>query len=125
MTDFAVYIGRMDDPEFKWDGGDWNNNVPKAITPRFPDSSLMFSKIIRSIRNGEMPGKQTDFGGWVVPMSLGDVVQYVNSAYAPDAYDPESKSIYEQQNFAALKKLWEAIEKLDSETDYALVAWEL
>ena len=36
MTACDVYIGDLDDPEFHWDGGDWNGNVPRAIASVFP-----------------------------------------------------------------------------------------
>jgi len=32
-----VYVGRSDDPMFKWYGGDYNGNIPKRITPVFPN----------------------------------------------------------------------------------------
>ena len=36
MTCLEAYIGLADDPNFKWEGGDWNGNIPKRISPVLP-----------------------------------------------------------------------------------------
>jgi hypothetical protein len=36
MTFCSTYIGDLEDPAFKWDGGDWNGNIPSGIGPIFP-----------------------------------------------------------------------------------------
>jgi len=61
-----VYIGRLDDPDFKWEGGDWNGNVPRRESPFFPDSpgrERLFYTVVNRIETGRYTGKQTDWGG--------------------------------------------------------------
>ena len=36
MSFYDVYVGLLEDPEFKWDGGDYNGNTPKMLTSCFP-----------------------------------------------------------------------------------------
>ena len=36
MTYCSTYIGDLDHPEFKWEGGDWSGNIPPRLGPLFP-----------------------------------------------------------------------------------------
>jgi hypothetical protein len=36
MTMCAVYIGDLTASPFEWEGGDWNDNCPKRLSPEFP-----------------------------------------------------------------------------------------
>jgi len=33
MTTIDHWIGSLEDPSFKWEGGDWSGNTPKSISP--------------------------------------------------------------------------------------------
>ena len=59
-----AYIGYVDhDQDFKWEGGNWNGNIPKRQSPFFPGGG--FRMIKERIASGKYEGKQTDWGAWV------------------------------------------------------------
>ncbi len=65
-----VYIGELDDPFLKWEGGDHNGNVPhfKLAFP-YRDKWEAFWRVVRKIETGEFLGKQTDWAGWVAKVN--------------------------------------------------------
>lgn len=120
-----VYIGRLDDPRFSWDEGDWKNNIPRPISPFFPpikgEDDRPFRALIDRIKKGEFNGKQTDYAGWVARVRKSEI-----KGFAEDLYGafPELKTRYRAKE---IRVLFEFIEKLDEGKTYALVAsrdWE-
>jgi hypothetical protein len=82
MTDCSVYVGRLSDRRFKWDGGDWNGNVPRSISPVFPLARDHYSAVFHSwVRNTGVECKQTDFGGWVAKVTKAQIEDYVRFCY--------------------------------------------
>lgn len=68
MTYCDVYLGRLDDLSFSWDGGGWSGNVPIRRSPFFPWAGLgyvAFFRVIERIEEGKYDGRRTDWGGWV------------------------------------------------------------
>jgi hypothetical protein len=63
MSYLDVYIGDLNDPTFKWHGGDWNGNVPTRLSPFFPDGERVRRALLARIEAGTYVGKQTDWGG--------------------------------------------------------------
>ena len=50
MTYYDAYVGRLDDPNFHWDGGDWNGNVPHRLSPFFPPTiEPVYWEVLRRI----------------------------------------------------------------------------
>lgn len=125
MTIHNVYISDLDDPKFNWDGGDWNGNVPRPLSPSFPPAGAtfnLFCHVMNAIQRGELPGKQTDFGGWVARVRKPRLVRLLHDWYGPEgaAADPRWRPFAEH-----LQALRAFLDTLDTEKEYALVAWEL
>jgi hypothetical protein len=68
MTYCSTYIGDLADPAFHWDGGDWNGNIPRGISPAFPPVPTPNNynrKFHDWVKSTKVTCKQTDYGGWV------------------------------------------------------------
>lgn len=111
-----VYIGELCDIKFSWDGGDWNHNIPRPISPFFPpiegQDDLPYRIIIDRIKSGALDGKQTDSASWVARISKKDLTTLVARLYSAA---PESR-------LREVKHLYSHIEELDDNKKYALVA---
>ncbi len=120
MTFFDVYIGDLDDPDFKWDGGDWNGNMPRSVVGLFPKLSREepFRQVQDLIDTGALVGKQTDWGCWVAIASREVLLQIINDWYG----DEQIYLLFEMDTETALD-IRELVSNLDSK-DYALVALE-
>jgi hypothetical protein len=121
----VVYVGDLEDPNFSWDGGDWNGNAPRHLSPDFPPTFGPtygpWSIIYRRIRDGQLPGRQTDWGAWVAPVTGREVVAVVEELYG-DGY-PMGDTFPHLQ--AALDRLLRWLESIDPARLYALVAMEV
>ena len=120
MTFFDVYIGDLADPDFKWDGGDWNGNSPKSVVGLLPNISREepFRQVQNLIHTGSLVGKQTDWGCWVGVASREALLQIINNWYGDEpiylAYERDTESAPD---------IRELVSQLDVK-DYALVALE-
>lgn len=118
----VVYLGRLDDPSFHWDGGDVNGNVPRRLSPFFPGGYYPFSQVIRRIEAGIYDGKQTDFGGWVARVNVAQVRAFVDEVYS---YAPTSDAgSLRSQPSDDLSKLRQYLDTLEPASLVALVAAE-
>jgi hypothetical protein len=81
-----AYVGDLEDPKFCWEGGDWNGNVPRRLSPSLAGC---FWEIVRGIEAGRYPGKQTDFGGWVVKMTKQQLLQFVQEHLGPARHETD------------------------------------
>jgi hypothetical protein len=120
MTYYDAYVGRLDDPDFLWDGGDWSGNVPHRLSPFFPSTrEPVFWEVLRRIERGDYEGKQTDWGGWVAKVTKQQLLEFMTDIYGA----PEQTTL----NNAAhpLHELQQFIERLEDGGQYALVATEL
>ena len=124
MTFYDCYIGDLDDPDFHWDGGDWNGNSPKGITRALPSLGREdpFDRIQDLIHTGTLVGKQTDWGCWVAIASRETLLGLINEWYGDE-------SIYvsvlddDDDDKEETRELHELVSKLDPK-NYALVALE-
>lgn len=74
------------------------------------------------IESGELQGKQTDWGGWVVRVRPAQVRELLVRFYGDDpTYAPDSDSHLKGQ----LDQLRAYVDQLDPDTEVALVATEL
>ena len=116
-----VYIGLSNDPSFKWEGGDWNGNIPKRITPTFPCAVHRSSEDLHpgsplSYENTYWVPACKDFGLELVQLDWGAFGAKINKSqildlikrFAPDASD----------------ELMTAVNSLDKNTEYALITAE-
>jgi hypothetical protein len=120
----VVYVGDLDDPRFSWEGGDWNGNAPRHLSPDFPPTGPPYgpwSIVYRRIKEGELPGKQTDWGAWVAKVTGGEVTALVDELYG-DGY-PMGASFPHLQR--ALDDLLRWVQTIDPARVYAIVAMEV
>jgi hypothetical protein len=57
-----VFVGELDDPTFNWEGGDWDNNAPRRLSPTFPPVGTSYGPwavVYRRVQEGQLEGKQT------------------------------------------------------------------
>jgi hypothetical protein len=120
MTYYDAYVGRLDDPSFHWDGGDWNGNGPHRLSPFFPSThEPVFWEVLRRIERGDYEGKQTDWGGWVAKVTKVQLLELMS-----DLYGARAQSLG-QRGTDHLSELQQFIEALADGAQYALVATEL
>ena len=114
-----LYVGDLDDPEFSWEGGDWNGNVPRRRSPFFPQARRHgYSEFIDRVSGGVYPGKQTDWGGWVAKMTPAQIRAFIAEFY-PRPLPPGSTEGPE------LAELLAFVDRLEDGKLYALCAVEL
>ena len=110
-----VYIGTLDDPDFRWEGGNWNGNCPRRISPVFPVVNYkLFFELIKRIEDGVYIGKQTDWAAWVARVSKAQIRDFIKEMSASLA--PETSSTMAELNAF--------VESLNSGEEFALVARE-
>ena len=110
MTFCSTYIGDLEDPSFKWEGGDWSGNIPRNISPKFPHASEHYNGRFHSwVSKSDVICKQTDFDGWVARVNKKQILDYLHYCYDDD----ES---------ADLEGLIEFVNTLDDSKQYGLVA---
>jgi hypothetical protein len=116
-----VYIGRLDDSRFSWDGGNWQGNVPHRLSPYFPPvgANGEFREVTRRIESGRYDGKQTDWSGWTARVSKTDIAELIDTLYADYSQSSELRHIETQ-----LDELRAYVEDLEDGPPYALVATE-
>jgi len=117
----------LDDPSFQWDGGDWNGNVPKRLSPFFPPAQGpglgAFSGFMRRLEDGRFIGKQTDWGGWVVPASKSTIESFIAELYDDDSNYGVASTMPHLASW--LTELRSFVSSLDDDGQLALVATEL
>ena len=111
-----VFIGYLDDPDFHWDGGDWNGNIPHRKSPFFPNASQSFSAVIKKIKEGKFEGKKVDWGGFVAKLTTDEIEQFLDEQNQNDANEWTQNTI---------KEIKEFLHTLDKNKQYALVACEI
>ena len=89
-----VYIGDLDDPFFKWEGGNFDGNVPyfKHAFP-FSDKWAAFWIVIKKIETGEFLGKQTDWAGWVAKVNKTQIAKLLRELYKEKGEEPDAGAL--------------------------------
>ena len=119
MTVCWMYVGDLEDPEFNWNGGDWNGNVPRSILPDFPPAGGAYNEVFHRWLETQptIQVKQTDFGGWVAKVNQAQLIDFLAFAY------PEGKPLpWHQERLAAMRR---DVEKLPPDKLFGLVAAEI
>lgn len=110
-----VYIGNLDDPNFDYEAGQekYDGNIPKRRGEEFPNGpdvgNNVFRFVNKLISNGEIEGRQVDWGASVAPL------------YPEQIYNM-FKDYYEAKELSVLER---RLRKLEQDKKYALVACEL
>ena len=130
MTYFDMWIGDLDDPDFKWHDGNYDGNLPKRKSPMFPPArdDYFFRDFFRWVELRRNDYKQTDWDGWVAKVTKEDILNFIDHRYKTDPRytDPQQvlyrngKAVFVEQ----LNDLIEYVSSLDDEKLYALVAAE-
>lgn len=117
---YHVYIGDPADPDFKWQGGNWDGNVPRRIGPLFPPPEP-FQLLLDRIETGRLSGAQVDWGGWVARADRAAV-----RAFIDDSYPGEWRARYRDREhmIGQLNELTGFAAGLDPHAEYLLVAIE-
>jgi hypothetical protein len=130
MTSFNTYIGDLDDPTFKWEGGNWDGNIPAGLSPSFPPYKG-FSYVDLFLKWVVASGceyKQTDWGAWVAKVTKKQIQEFISVCYGADeSYTNEEKALRWQGKaylVERLKSLTAFVDTLDETKLYALVATE-
>ena len=117
MTTTDIWIGRLEDPPFSWQGGDWNGNTPKAISPHFPPiSQSKAGRYADWLKAGSIDDMQTDWGAWVAKATGAQLVQLLELVYEGDEELPWV--------VCDLPELKAFVKTLDPKKLYALVTAE-
>lgn len=113
MAEVEVFIGDLEDPAFQYEGGDWNHNYPKRISPFLPDGSDLFYKILDGIYKKELVGRQTDWGSHTCLLYPYEMIQVLSGHYAHSRKGED------------VERLFRMILDLDPGIQYGLVACEM
>jgi len=117
MTVCSVYIGSLEDPKFKWDGGDWSGNAPLSISPSFPPMGQHYNGNFHDwVEKAGVECRKTDYGAWVARVTKAQIVEFVAECYRGDENLPWVKG--------DLQEVKEFVATLDDLRVYGLVATE-
>ena len=114
MTYCSTYIGDLAGPSFKWNGGDWNGNIPPRISPTFPPVRMPNNynrKFHDWVASTKVTCKQTDYGGWVARVGKAQLLDFIQYCYGSERDE-------------AVNKFVDFVNSLEDAGQYALVAEE-
>jgi hypothetical protein len=125
MSFHDVYIGDLDDPNFRWQGGNWEGNCPRALSPFFPPGTPSgpgnpFWALIEKLNKKQFEGKQSDWGAWVAKVNKEQIETFIDEVYG--TYEQPEPLAHLRKRFNELKAF---VATLDHAKTYALVATEL
>jgi hypothetical protein len=110
MTYCSTYIGDLDHPEFKWEGGDWSGNIPPRLGPVFPPGPKHFHATFDAwVGQTGVINKQTDFDGWVARVTKPQLLEFIAFCYGEEVTE-------------AVQTLIAFVNKLDETKEYGLVS---
>ena len=117
MTDCYVYVGVPQDPNFHLNGGDWNYNRPKQLSPDFPPLGGAYNAVFfKWVEAAGITRKQTDYGAHVALVSKNQILEFIADGYAGCEDLPwVAPDLPELKHF---------VNSLDTDKQYALVATE-
>lgn len=142
MAMVGAYIGSLETTDrFNYEGGDYNGNLPSSISPSIPLGREAFSLLFDKIRAKKVEGRQVDWGGFVGKMKPAEIKEFLEELIEKNqryiVYTARSKGkdlnldpnlsdeeMIEQTNPYGLKELFQFIDELNPEIQYALVAYE-
>ncbi len=82
MTVCVVFVGDLDDPTFKWEGGNWNGNVPARLSPEFPPMTQHYNADFHTwVKAVGVKCEQTDFGTWVACVTKAQITDFITLVY--------------------------------------------
>ncbi|BAZ93732.1 cytochrome bd-type quinol oxidase, subunit 2 [Thiohalobacter thiocyanaticus] len=129
MTACDIYIGSLEDPGFAREGGDWNGNLPARKSPFFPPPKGAYNGAFHEwVATAGVSCTQVDFGGWVAVVNKKKILEFIAYCYACDpSYTDTSKALIWRNNAYLqdqLREIYDYVNRLDDNRQYALVASE-
>lgn len=116
MTICEVYVGNLKDTGFKWEGGNWNGNIPARLSPIFPPLTGNYNRTYASwLSSVGVESRQTDFGGHVAKVTRSQILDFIASSYANECAPEERERVNDVTQF---------VNTLLEDQFYALVATE-
>jgi hypothetical protein len=95
---FCAYIGDANDPNFKWNGGDYNHNLPKRITPNLFNAYKIFN-------DKEFNFIKLDWGGFGAKVTKTQILNLLTK-------------------YGSSNELTESVQSLKDDLEYVLVIME-
>src|ERR1035437_2205434 len=130
MTYRDVFIGELSDGADPLDwGGNWNGNVPQAVSTTFPPhgggmlGGLPFSQLQDRISSGKFQGKQVDWGGWAAKVTRQEILDFIAEVYLGDEWYTDPKLM--PHLYQNMQTLIAYVRGLPEDRAFALVATEL
>jgi len=117
--DVIAYIGDLQDVTFHWEGGNWNGNIPKRLSPNIWFAHDVRHTMLSLIKEGKLIGKQTDWGSYVAKVTKKDIETVLNLVEA------RNEGIIPHFTENPLDDVKKYLGNLNSDTEYALVTAEL
>jgi hypothetical protein len=118
-----IYVGNLDCEGFKWEGGNWNGNVPRRESDFFPFGHSSFYKLLKKIDDGIFDGKQVDWGGWVARLTPKEIELFLDECHADvklSLDNEETLSLLDDK----INLIRDFLYRLDQTKKYALVGTE-
>jgi hypothetical protein len=76
MTWGDLAVGELDDPDFHWDGGDYNGNLPRPLL-NLGNLELFGIVQARSLLEERYGGKVLDWGGSGAPLKRERILEFL------------------------------------------------
>lgn len=116
MTICEVYVGDLKGPGFKWEGSNWNVNIPARLSPIFPPLPGNYNRTYdRWVSSAGVESRQTDFGGHVAKVTRLQILDFIASSFTSEC-SPEAQE--------RVNDLTRFVNRLSEDQFYALVATE-
>ncbi len=116
MTICEVYVGDLKDLGFKWQGGNWNGNIPARLSPIFPPLPGNYNRAYDAWVSSEgVETRQTDFGGHVARVTKLQILEFIAASYFNEDSSEAQAGIHDLRHF---------VNGLAENQLYALVATE-
>lgn len=115
----VAYVGDLNDERFKWEGGNWNGNVPKRQSPEIWFSHDVQRIMLKRIEEGKLVGKQTDWGAYVAKATRKDIEDIINTI------ETDMKDIIKNFKNNPFDDFREFLNLLNEDQEYALVTAEI
>lgn len=123
MPYLDVFVGDLESPDFKWEGGNWGGNSPSPLGLYFPNSRKAWYFLEgRFDEKFYKDAKQTDWGCDVARVTKAEIREFVHAFYGEKVEHPELFSDPDDQR--RMKDLLDRIEELDDRKLYGLCARE-
>lgn len=117
--DVIAYIGDLQDVTFRWEGGNWNGNIPKRLSPNIWFAHDVRLTMLSLIKEGKLIGKQTDWGSYVAKVTKKDIENVLSVV---EVRNEDNIPLFHENPLDNVKKY---LLDLNSDTEYALVTAEL